>query len=315
MRLTIVFKISSLQGAAYLAIEGYEHLLMQELQGSSYRRYGNLFVVGKPPQQPLYWYANGWQQLSLIEFSSISTAAKALKSLQRNWWLYPWQHFRRAALIQEALPYISGAPIVFGSKLPDAPLGSWTLLSDTQILAAPRCSSNRPNGSWEFVEDREGPPSRAYLKLWEVFCRTGKMPSCLDRCLDLGASPGGWTWVLRNFGATVIAYDRSPLREDLMADPKVTLVKGDAFAVRQEHLDQASWLFCDVICYPEKLYEFIRQRVLPSGISHAVCTIKLQGDGDQRGVIAKFAEIPGSTVVHLSANKHELTWYFESPGL
>ena len=38
-----------------------------------------------------------------------------------------------------------------------------------------------------------------------------------------------------------------------------------------------------------------------------ICTIKMQGEIDWP-LIQKFADIPGSRIVHLNYNKHELTW-------
>ena len=38
-----------------------------------------------------------------------------------------------------------------------------------------------------------------------------------------------------------------------------------------------------------------------------VCTIKFQGETDH-GAAAAFAAIPGSRLLHLHHNKHELTW-------
>ena len=81
--------------------------------------------------------------------------------------LSPCPH-RRATLIPEQLPKVSAKPLVFGTPAPAAPLGSWTLLDSGTVLAAPYCTSPFPNGEVDFVEDRAGPPSRAYLKLWEA---------------------------------------------------------------------------------------------------------------------------------------------------
>ena len=38
-----------------------------------------------------------------------------------------------------------------------------------------------------------------------------------------------------------------------------------------------------------------------------VCTLKFQAETDH-ATAAKFAAIPGSRLMHLSCNKHELTW-------
>ena len=96
------------------------------------------------------------------------------------------------------LPSVSAKPVPIGGVVPDAPLGSWTLLEPDLMLAAGDCSSPFPNGEARLVEDREGPPSRAYLKLYEAFVRLRRWPRAGETCLDLGASPGGWTWPTRD---------------------------------------------------------------------------------------------------------------------
>ncbi len=310
-----MYRISEkLEGKAYLAIEGLEHLLYSELKNHKQEVYDQLVCVKNTPVEPILWCSNEWQELYRIEFDSISDCAKALSSIQRNWWPYLFCQNRRGTLIQKALPYLSPKPLQFPASIEKRypPLGAWTLLNEHTALAAGRCSSPRPNGEWNFAEDRLGPPSRAYLKLWEVFSRMGISPTTRDTCLDLGACPGGWTWVLNQLGAKTIAYDRSPLRDDLMKAPLVQFIKGNAFSVDLAAHEDLTWLFCDVICYPEKLYEFFMSKIFPSSIQYAVCTLKFQGD-EHYQAIPKFLEIPGGSLVHLTHNKHELTFIFSRP--
>ena len=181
------------------------------------------------------------------------------------------------------------------------------------MLASPRCSNPFPAGVIEFEEDREGPPSRAYLKLWEALTYVRGWPKPGDRCLDAGASPGGWTWALSRLGADVIAVDRSPLDEKIASMAGVTYCQHDAFTLKPEEIGQIDWLFCDVICYPKRLYEWI-EKWLASGLcKNFVCTIKMQGnvdDGIDFDTPRHFAAIPGSRVLHLYHNKHELTWIY-----
>jgi 23S rRNA (cytidine2498-2'-O)-methyltransferase len=92
-----------------------------------------------------------------------------------------------------------------------------------------------------------------------------------------------------------------------MAMPNVEYLKHDAFTLRPEDIGKIDWLCSDVICYPPRLLEWI-ERWLASGLCrNFVCTIKMQGEPD-RETTSRFAAIPGSKVVHLHYNKHELTW-------
>ena len=150
-------------------------------------------VLAKGRARPVAWVANVWCDPVRIPIASIGDAAKKLRAIQRNWALYSVAFHRRAALIEEKLPKVSAKPIVFGAGAPKAPLGSWTLIDADTILASPHCSSPFPNGEVHFVEDRAAPPSRAYLKLWELFTLLDERPKPGEHCLDLGASPGGWT--------------------------------------------------------------------------------------------------------------------------
>ena len=111
---------------AYLAAPGYEELLAREL-GEVSATYGCLlFAPG--PVRPVSWAHNVWHEPRTIPIESIAEGARALRELQRNWALYPFAFFRRAALIQAKLPHISAKPLRFPAARPSAPLGSWTLL-------------------------------------------------------------------------------------------------------------------------------------------------------------------------------------------
>jgi 23S rRNA (cytidine2498-2'-O)-methyltransferase len=215
-------------------------------------------------------------------------------------------------LIQEKLPPINLKERPFPWTVPEAPMGAWTLLDANTMIASPLCSSPFPGGKISFIENKVDPPSRAYLKLQEALVRSRRWPQSGERCLDAGACPGGWTWVLTQTGAQVIAIDRSPLDERLMQNPLVTYIKHDAFTLKPEEIGPVDWLFSDVICYPPRLYEWI-QKWLASGLAkNYICTIKMQGEGDFETPKA-FAAIPGSQVVHLNYNKHELTWIKLAP--
>ena len=128
----------------------------------------------RAPPRPPAWAANVWLDPRQITIASISDAATRLRAIQRNWAVYAPRFYRRATLIQEQLRKVSAKPLEFGTPPPATPLGSWTLLDAGTILAAPHCMSPFPNGEVRFVEDRSGPPSRAYLKLWEALTLIGR---------------------------------------------------------------------------------------------------------------------------------------------
>lgn len=291
---------------AYLAAEGYEKQLSAELKHVT-QRYDRLFVTEGPPQQA-FWAQNIWLEPFTAHFESISEAAAILKKIQRNWTLYPFAEHRRATLIQEKLPYISDRPVVFPAEMHKSAMGSWMLLNHNTLLASAKCSSPFKNGQIVFEETREGPPSRAYLKLWEALTLYGQLPQAGQRCLEVGASPGGWTWVLAKLGTEVLSVDRSPLAPEVAAMPGVTFKAGNAFAMTPDTVGEIDWIFSDVACYPEKLLEWVNLWIDSGKCRHFVCTLKFQGEGDY-AVAQEFAAIPRSRVVHLGYNKHELTWF------
>jgi 23S rRNA (cytidine2498-2'-O)-methyltransferase len=292
---------------AYLAPEGFEAELRAEL-GEVSANYGRLLLSPGEPK-PVAWVANVWFDPQLLPIESINDAARQLRALQRNWALYAHAHYRRAALIAERLPRVSAKPLNFPAPLPAAPLGSWTLLDERTVLAATHCSSAFPNGEIHFVEDKAAPPSRAYLKLWEALTLLGRWPRAGERCLDLGSSPGGWTWALARLGAQVISVDKAPLDPRVAEMPGVEVRRGSAFSLDPEAIGPIDWLFSDVVCYPERLLRLIDRWRKSHECLRFICTLKFQGATDHE-VAARFAAIPGARLLHLHHNKHELTWIY-----
>jgi 23S rRNA (cytidine2498-2'-O)-methyltransferase len=248
-----------------------------------------------------------WLDPQEIAIASISDAVARLRAIQRNWAFYAPELYRRATLIQEQLPKVSAKPVVFGLPPPTAPLGSWTLLDAGTMLAATRCTSAFPNGEVHFVEDRSGPPSRAYLKLWEALTVIGCRPGPGERCLDLGSSPGGWSWALQRMGAQVVSVDKAPLAPAIARLPGIEHRLDSAFALDPASVGPVDWLFSDVVCYPARLLALVERWLAAGTCRHFVCTLKFQGETDH-AVTRCFAAIPGSRLCHLFHNKHELTW-------
>ncbi|MDR3139282.1 MAG: hypothetical protein LBT95_06355 [Treponema sp.] len=295
-----------LGGRVYEAVPSFEGHLIRELEGG--KALGGPLFYGENSEKPVFWFQNIWLEPFRLEFGTISEAASVLRGIQRNWQPVLFTQFRRGALIGARLPPLSAKPRPFPWILPDAPMGAWTLLDAHTMIASGPCSSPFPGGAVLFAEDKEGPPSRAYLKLWEALTLCQKWPAPGDRCLDAGASPGGWTWALARLGAQVNAVDRAPPDDRILAMAGVNFIKHDAFTLKPADIGPLAWLFCDVICYPPRLYDWIL-RWLESGLcANFICTIKMQGPEPDFETTRRFAAIPGGRVVHLYHNKHELTW-------
>ncbi|MSP21004.1 MAG: hypothetical protein EXQ93_05700 [Alphaproteobacteria bacterium] len=291
---------------AYLAPDGFLPELLREV-GTAVQDVRGRLVLASGPERPVAWCANVWRAPRVIPIASIGDGASKLRAIQRNWALYSFDHHRRAALLVDKLPSVSAKPLAFGTPAPVAPLGSWTLLTPDTILASPACSSPFVNGDVAFVEDRSGPPNRAYLKLWEALTLLGERPKAGEVCLDLGSSPGGWTWVLQSTGARVISVDKAPLDEAVTRLPNVDYRQMSAFALEARDVGPIDWLCADIACYPERLFTLIERWLAAGTVRRLVCTLKFQGETDF-AAMERFAAIPGGRLVHLHHNKHELTW-------
>ncbi len=299
--------------AAYLAAEGFEAELQEELRrgGASIAAWHGRLALSPDPPRAAAWSLDTWTAPQEIAIASVKSAADALRGIQRNWSLYAASHFRRAALIEARLPPVKARPLAFPSPAPSAHLGAWTLLDADRLLASPTKSSPFVNGAVQFVEDREGPPSRAYLKLWEALTRIGRWPQPGETCLDLGASPGGWSWALAQLGARVIAVDKAPLDAAVAALPNVTMLQESAFGLDPRQQPAVDWLFSDVICYPARLLGLVQRWREAGKARHFCCTIKFQGATDH-DVAAEFAAMPGAVLFHGAHNKHELMFTLDA---
>jgi 23S rRNA (cytidine2498-2'-O)-methyltransferase len=253
----------------------------------------------------LIWAQCVWRDLKAIEFTSITDAQKKLKEISPTWRYYGDLFFRRGELIAEKLntiveteEYHFTAGVV--KKMPPV----FTLVEPNLIFYSEKVSRPSLNGIMNFKENKVAPPSRAYLKLWEALTILGDWPNKTHSVVDLGACPGSWSWALAKLGAEVLSIDRSPLDKTLASFKNITFQSGDAFALKPEKKD---WVFSDVICYPDKLYEYMQTWISSGHCEKFVCSIKFAGSPDFE-ILKRFQEIPHSRVIHLTHNKNEVTW-------
>lgn len=104
-------------------------------------------------------------------------------------------------------------------------------------------------------------PSRSALKLEEALLtlldedqrREHLRPGM--RAADLGAAPGGWTWVLLEKRAKVIAVDPAKLRPDIAKHRNVVHHEASAFQFAPE--EPVDWLFCDMAWRPLEVAQLL----------------------------------------------------------
>ena len=195
--------------------------------------------------------------------------------------------------------YFEGAEALVQIALVNTNKVALSIVPDVLDSPVRPCLSPFAAGNIVIPEDRAA-PSRAYRKLLEAQLQFG---------VDLGASPGGWTYVALRQGARVLAIDRSELRADLMAHRALEFLSADAFRFTPD--EPVDWLLCDVVAFPERILE-LTERWLSGGWCRCFCvTIKFRGDEDYsqlpdfKGLLRKYAA--PFFLRRLGENKNEVT--------
>jgi 23S rRNA (cytidine2498-2'-O)-methyltransferase len=287
--------------------EGFKNELIQELTFLGLTRlYTTDLTVGvQEDRLEPAWAQSVWRNVQAVEIESIGDAQRKLKAISKTWRYHGDRFNRRGTLIADGVNIARPSrPFRFPSRgerdLPPV----FTLLEPGLLLYSREIHRPTYDGKVLFHEDKFVPPSRAYLKLWEALTTLGDWPRGTDRVVDLGSSPGSWTWALAELGANVLSIDRSGLSEELQKYKNIEFTQGDAFSFEPRAMD---WVFSDVICYPEKLYEYIRGWLKSGYCQKFVCSVKFAGSPDYR-IIDQFRQLPQSRILHLSHNKNEVTW-------
>jgi 23S rRNA (cytidine2498-2'-O)-methyltransferase len=229
---------------------------------------------------------------------ALSPAAPAALSWAQDCWLapHPIASPRRA---------VRGARLAF-PDLPPPPVEEAVQRADGTWLASGPRASPFAEGRARFVETTK-PPGRAYLKLWEALTLLRTRPGPGDLCLDLGAAPGSWTWVCASLSARVIAVDRAPLAPAVAAMLGVRHRSESAFGLDPKQMPRVDWMLCDVIAYPARTLALVQRWIDSGRAARIIATVKFQIPTDHDAVDA-FLRIPRGRLVHLSHNRHELTF-------
>jgi len=262
------------------------------------------------------WAQQQLLQCEQIEFRSIGDAVKKLKDWGRvrgikRWLSLSGSLHRRTQLILEQLPALRTSALEFSGHVSVPACAGFALLSANILLVSAKVLPLLVDGVANFAETKAA-PSRAYLKLWNLFAHHLPPPQAGEFCIDLGSCPGGWTWVLAGLGAQVLSVDKAPLDPRVRALKNVRYLSKDAFSLTPGQVEQpVDWLFSDIICAPSRILELV-EIWRPSGrVKNFVCTVKFKGQTDV-DTLNRLLAIPGSQAVHLFHNKHEVTWYLKA---
>ena len=293
-------------GAIYLAKREFLAELTEELPDLTLIA-GDLFFSA---HQKIACFAQDiWFNPKIVHIESISSAATLLRQAGKFWYLHPLDQIRRSRLIEAQLRKIPSYSRQFSptSEIPE--MGVFSLLDSNTLLYSTHRLKKWPDGQCSFIEDKINPPNRAYLKLWEALSFLQKYPKAGETVLDLGASPGGWTYVAQALGSEVTAIDKAPLAPKIAKLPRVTFIQQSGFALDPYQIETPyDWVLSDIACYPDRALELIKRWIASGKARQMIFTIKLQGKTDI-AILKEFQAISNSCLINLYQNKHEATFF------
>ena len=122
-------------------------------------------------------------------------------------------------------------------------------------------------------------PSRSTLKLEEALLtlldadeRERWLKPAMS-AVDLGASPGGWTWQLVRRSISVIAVDNGPIDQGLIDSGLVTHLRADGF--RYQPQSPVDWMVCDMVEQPRKVAARMAEWLAGGWCRFAIFNLKL----------------------------------------
>ena len=122
-------------------------------------------------------------------------------------------------------------------------------------------------------------PSRSALKLEEAFMtlldadERERLVKAGMKAADLGAAPGGWTWVLTRQHIKVASIDNGPLRQHVLDTGLVDHLRADGFHWQPEQ--PLDWMVCDMVEQPRKVAERMATWLREGWCKHAIFNLKL----------------------------------------
>lgn len=154
------------------------------------------------------------------------------------------------------------------------------LAGDHALLAA---SETRDSSPWPLGVPRlrqlAEAPSRSALKLDEALLTlldADEREQLLQpgmNAADLGAAPGGWSWILARRHLRVFAIDNGPLAESALTTGLVEHIRADGF--HWQPPKPLDWLVCDMVESPRRVAARLAEWFALGWCKHAIFNLKL----------------------------------------
>lgn len=122
-------------------------------------------------------------------------------------------------------------------------------------------------------------PSRSTLKLAEAIqtlLTPEEQQSTLRpglQAVDLGASPGGWTWQLVSRGLRVTAIDNGPMAPAVVATGLIEHLRVDGFTWKPRK--PVEWMVCDMVEQPSRIAPLMAEWVAGGRCRRSIFNLKL----------------------------------------
>jgi 23S rRNA (cytidine2498-2'-O)-methyltransferase len=181
---------------------------------------------------------------------------------------------KRRSLLKTLSPVVTRDTHLVQVALLDPQRGYFSVATPKTQSLFKAAISPYPAGYVVIPEDKK-PPSRAYQKLQEALKVFRLTPTRGQTAVDLGAAPGGWTYVLKQLGLHVTAIDRSPLDPSLMRGKEISFQRGNALTWLPEK--PVDWLVCDVITSPENTCALVSRWITEKKCRFFCVTVKFKG--------------------------------------
>lgn len=167
-------------------------------------------------------------------------------------------------------------------------------------------------------------PSRSALKLEEALLT---LLSAAEReklvkpgmcAADLGAAPGGWSWVMARQHIRVLSIDNGPMAESALATGIVEHIRADGFTWKPPK--PQDWLVCDMVESPRRVAARMAEWFASGWCEHAIFNLKLPMKkrwDETRLCLHNFAEHAGKPLTirarQLYHDREEITVFASNP--